>query len=868
MASIQEIIAQWKKALQIEVNHLKNQGGSRFFLSEGKCLRKQERKFTYLFLLASDDMFPDDTPVRIEHRNQSYYGKIVSVEGFEAVIEVTAFMGDKVEEAQLFSEPWEVIEALSRRLDSMESSNIKLKRASRLLSGKTAVKHPVEKIKNAVDEAVLRSRYNAATYIWGPPGTGKTFTLARVIAKNYVRGKKILVLAHSNAAVDVLMLELAELIKRKLKWKPGEIIRYGFSADPNLLRHRDILTSRLVENSSMHTQQKIQKLLSERSRLKKLIQLDTRNRNSEELVRVEEELNKLRNVIKKEESKFVDQASVLGVTLAKAAMDPAVYEREYDLVVVDEASMASIPQIGYASSLGKKIVICGDFRQLPPIAMSEHKLVDFWLKRDIFHAAKIVQAVEQGQEHPHLFMLKEQRRMHPDISSFTNEFIYNHRVFDHETVAKTRDEIVNKPPFLNEAAALVDLSNMAAYSLKEASSDSRFNILSALISMQLILSAKKNGINSIGFIAPYKAQARFITACLMDLMPEEAKDSGDKGITAATVHKFQGSERDMVIFDNVDSFPQQRAGVLLTDETSDRLINVAITRAKGKFINIADRSYIESRVSKKRAVNALIDHLSRNNHTYTRNEIRTVLQKPQHANLRWFGDKDYEKLLLEDLSNAKEILISVPNPSKMDKAIWNVLRHADFIAEVTFVTPKKDGIPLASFHHVTRDLVMPFLIIDGNTLWIGTPVMADNQHYRSYDAQDITCRLVSKRAVKLLSSFLNLQPGQYTKQQVQEKLVSYRPSYSLGQYIKSWDQCHVCRSRRVMEPAANGRIILMCNYCGNHSGITKTILQKYIDYIDLKCRTCHTALEASGSGRNISAECFSCNEKIDVRSLW
>ncbi|NCU18874.1 AAA domain-containing protein, partial [Pallidibacillus pasinlerensis] len=52
----------------------------------------------------------------------------------------------------------------------------------------------------------------------------------------------------------------------------------------------------------------------------------------------------------------------------------------------------------------------------------------------------------------------------------------------------------------------------------------------------------------------------------------------DEKIVAATVHKFQGSERDMIIFDTVDSYPQSRTGMLLTDKNSEKLINVAVTR--------------------------------------------------------------------------------------------------------------------------------------------------------------------------------------------------------------------------------------------------------------------------------------------------
>ena len=46
--------------------------------------------------------------------------------------------------------------------------------------------------------------------------------------------------------------------------------------------------------------------------------------------------------------------------------------------------MAYIPQSIYAASLTKeRIIFIGDFRQLPPIAISEGELVDKWLKRYI-----------------------------------------------------------------------------------------------------------------------------------------------------------------------------------------------------------------------------------------------------------------------------------------------------------------------------------------------------------------------------------------------------------------------------------------------------------------------------------------------------
>jgi translation initiation factor 2 beta subunit (eIF-2beta)/eIF-5 len=856
MASIQEVIEQWKKALNIEVNHLKTQGGEKLTISDGKCLRKNQKGATYWFMLASDALLPESTPIRVEHKSQSYHGRIVSVDGFDVILEMDTYFGDEIAVAFLFNEPWELLVALSKRLDAIQENPNKHNRVKRLMSGKSPAKHPKEKIKNSVHEVTLRAKYNSTTFIWGPPGTGKTYTLARMIAQHYLWGKKILVMAHSNAAVDVLLLELAEFIQKKQLWKPGEILRYGFSADPKVREQDDLLAGKLVEMKKPQTQTKIKRLESEKARL---LQIKTSPRHKELLAKAANELNELRAKIKQEESQYVHQAAVIGVTLSKAAMDPLIYEQEYDLIVVDEVSMAYIPQIAFASSLGKKIVVCGDFKQLPPIAMADSKLGEKWLKRDIFHGAKIVDVVEQGLEHPNLFMLKEQRRMHPEISSFTNNFIYKNKVYDHEIVRKTRKPITNKQPFPKEAATLVDLSQMGACCLKESATDSRFNLMSALISMQLILSGKSNGMNSVGFIAPYKAQAKLLGAFIQDLIPGNATDSGDKKIIAATVHKFQGSERDMIVFDYTDSYPQQRAGILFTDVTSDRLINVAVTRAKGKLINIVDRQYMEPRVSKNRAAWALTDHLSQHNETYTRYELPSILKETYNQNLQWFEGND-NTLLLKDFSNAKEIIISAPFPSKMDKAIWHTLQMEEMKQKVTFITLRKEDVPLKSFNYILKDIPMLFVIIDDEILWT-LQSSSEPSYFKS--------RLVSKRVIKLLISYLNLHSTtKYSHEEVQQKLISYRPSFTLRQYINSWDQCPTCSSIRRAETTPTGKIILICSHCGNKGWVSRFLLQKYIDHINLKCRTCNEPFEATGERMNVGAECSRCNEKVDVNSLW
>ncbi|MEK1830035.1 AAA domain-containing protein [Priestia megaterium] len=73
----------------------------------------------------------------------------------------------------------------------------------------------------------------------------------------------------------------------------------------------------------------------------------------------------MRNKWIEAEKNVFDQAYIVGTTLSKAAIDRLLYQSEFDMVVVDEISMAYAPQIAFAATLGKRIVVCGDFKQLP-----------------------------------------------------------------------------------------------------------------------------------------------------------------------------------------------------------------------------------------------------------------------------------------------------------------------------------------------------------------------------------------------------------------------------------------------------------------------------------------------------------------------
>ena len=104
--------------------------------------------------------------------------------------------------------------------------------------------------------------------------------------------------------------------------------------------------------------------------------------------------SKILEKIRLKETSLVKEAKIIGTTLAKAANDASIFEQEYDFVILDEASMAYVPQVAFAASLAKHIVVCGDFKQLPPIASARDAIVTQWLKEDIFHQSGVASSLK------------------------------------------------------------------------------------------------------------------------------------------------------------------------------------------------------------------------------------------------------------------------------------------------------------------------------------------------------------------------------------------------------------------------------------------------------------------------------------------
>jgi len=297
-------------------------------------------------------------------------------------------------------------------------------------------------------------------------------------------------------------------------------------------------------------------------------------------------------------TKILREAKVIATSLTKATIAPQIDDQKFDVLVVDEASMAPMPSLYFAAGRAtQKAIIVGDFRQLPPIVLAESEMAQKWLGRDIFNQAGIERAVEEQKPEPRLTMLRRQYRMHPEISRISNSIIYGGQLLDCLSRDTLRDiaAFLDKSPFATTPLVLYDVSVTNPWSSR-LEQGGRYNLYSAVLSAELARRAANAGIKSIGVISPYTAHTR-----LIKMMLDESGDATLRHLKVSTVHRFQGLEQEVIIFDIAEG-PMPRygpSGLVNGFELASqaaKLINVAITRPKAQLVLVANMDYLVSRL--------------------------------------------------------------------------------------------------------------------------------------------------------------------------------------------------------------------------------------------------------------------------------
>lgn len=316
----------------------------------------------------------------------------------------------------------------------------------------------------------------------------------------------------------------------------------------------------------------------------------------QELRLVEKELQTLDQhlQIKKREvaREVLEHAQVLGATLTALSLNPSLLAQEWDVVIIDEGSMAPPPAVVIAASRATKhLIVIGDPLQLAPICKINDRDVKRWLGVDVYtHGGYTLSQARHGRHHS--ILLPHQLRMHPDICDLVRGPVYQGALLD-------RDPDAPRPkfgPYPDHAVVVCDTNDSTRAQTERPKEGSRQNPYHVEVAVRaakhMLASIEQPGAECIGIVTPYTAQRQRIKEQLQ-------KEGLEYYVRVGTVHAFQGLEFTALVFDTVES-PKIRISRFTSDEwgtNAMRLLNVAITRARDKLLVIANMDYIREEPS-------------------------------------------------------------------------------------------------------------------------------------------------------------------------------------------------------------------------------------------------------------------------------
>ena len=405
----------------------------------------------------------------------------------------------------------------------------------------------------------------------GPPGTGKTSrALRRMVEAFHADRKQVLLLSYTNRAVDEICKALATI-------RPAvDFIRIGSE-----LACEESYRPYLLENvlASCTNRRKVQERIA-RCRL------------------------------------FVGTVATL------SARTDLFRLKTFDVAIVDEATQILEPQllgllcrrsVTGADAIGRFILI-GDHKQLPAVVLQSEADSEVHdeglrsigltnLKDSLFERLYRNLMREESNPfrhpaaallHPAYDLLLGQGRMHPAVADFPNRAFYGSRLYP---VGLSHQQECLQPVAPSQDDALASVLNARVAFLpsvvEEKFSSCKVNTseaclaarLAAVIYHQYAATEGFDAARTLGIITPYRSQIALIRRELVASGIDALRH-----ILVDTVERFQGSERDVIIYAFCVNHPDQlQTLVCLTEEDGvpvDRKLNVALTRARRQLFLI------------------------------------------------------------------------------------------------------------------------------------------------------------------------------------------------------------------------------------------------------------------------------------------
>lgn len=249
------------------------------------------------------------------------------------------------------------------------------------------------------------------------------------------------------------------------------------------------------------------------------------------------------------EAVLADYPIVLSTTFSsKTCFDSDII---FDYVIMDEASQVSVETGLLALTCARNAVIVGDTMQLPNVITEDDRLRLEEIRKgysipDSYDAVRhsFLSSVLSTLPDVPETLLREHYRCHPDIINFCNQKFYGGNLLIMTRRSDDRKHLL----------ALTTAPGQHCrghYNQRE------------IDAVKIELLPLLDNLEETGIIAPYNTQVSQFQSQLPD-------------IEAATVHKYQGREKDTIIMSVTDD-------VITEFADNANLLNVAVSRAKDKF---------------------------------------------------------------------------------------------------------------------------------------------------------------------------------------------------------------------------------------------------------------------------------------------
>ncbi len=400
----------------------------------------------------------------------------------------------------------------------------------------------LEELKSAFDELELKDDYNLRdnlceniSFVFGPPGTGKTTYLANNVLIPFMKEEnqsKVLVLTPTNKAADVIINRIIQIMGVDNSYR-NWLVRFGGSTDEG------------IEKEGVYKDKTF----------------DIRTMKS----------------------------CVTVTTIARFPYDyfmpgkERLYLRKlnWDYIIIDEASMISIANIIYPlyKKTPKMFIIAGDPFQIQPITA-----VDLWKDENIYTMVNLDSFAEPRTipHNYHVELLTTQYRSIPSVGEVFSRLTYNGILNHHRNATSRRELNINDKMDVRSLNIIkYPVSNYESiYKPKRLNGKSNYQIYSAILTREMvnylansISSANKDQFFRIGVIMAYKAQADLVEKMLAS---SQLPDNVD--VQVGTIHGFQGDECDIIfaVFNPPPGMSSSSEMFL----NKINIINVSISRAR------------------------------------------------------------------------------------------------------------------------------------------------------------------------------------------------------------------------------------------------------------------------------------------------